>query len=233
MSQHRQNTDSTSPKQPSQQLDMSPPTLETLPRELHLQIFASLNYKTAIALSQTNRLFHAIVSPQACATDDKQRLVRRVEGLRINVEDSNFGCYRCYRVLPFTAFADNQLKGPRGKNGRKKLERFCVACGIAGSLYTPGSRITQDGRERWFCGGCQTIKGERCCLRCGRCEGCLPISEWVIDGDADDCPVCGMKMESEWRLRAPKRRRVRRNWPEWDMGWDSEEYGPWGGETGL
>ena len=67
-------------------------------------IIDDLDYGTSIALSQTNRLFHAIVAPEKCTKSNKDLFLFKAELFRSNQQRSMLGCYHCHRILPHTEF---------------------------------------------------------------------------------------------------------------------------------
>ena len=170
-------------------------TLDDLPQELLLHVIRYLDYGSATSLLQTNRLFHRIVSPQDCAVQNKRAFVLTAE---FRKHFSSLGCYRCYRTLPYTAFADNQMRGFRGPGGPRQFDRFCVACGVETKIYEPGSRIKRGGKNSWLCGGCWQVKGGKHCPQHGRCEVCLALmSNHQSITMGVDCPLCVSKMVSD------------------------------------
>jgi hypothetical protein len=144
-----------------------------------------LDYRARIALLQTNRYFRASVSPQACSAEDKRAFVHAAESFRQNAD--GFGCYRCFRVLPRSDFAEKQIRGHRGRGNSKGYQRFCFPCAEKYSIYTPGSQLIKSGVRLWVCYQCRKPKEGRLCIRCGKFEECVALNQNDIHGIALKC----------------------------------------------
>ena len=82
-----------------------------------------------------------------------------------------------------TEFGDTQLQHTRRKEGKDCLKRFCISCGMAKSIYTPGSLIAKGGVSKWLCRNCKVVEDETFCEHCARCGRC-------IQNTLADCPRC-------------------------------------------
>ena len=151
----------------------APAALNALPRELHHLIFDNLDYETSIALSQTNRLFHNIVSPQRCATKDKELFVFKAELFGSHRRNSMYGCYFCYRILPATAFSDYDHRPTKHNHVRILDPRRCLCCAIKQGFISKGSATQWRGKHVRFCGRCLNLREGRSCPYCELCEQCL------------------------------------------------------------
>lgn len=78
--------------------------LQTLPLELQLNIAEYLDYGALLALRQTNRHLHNLADCIKRSDLEKSTVVYAAEQYPRHA--ANFGCYRCYRVLPASEFAD-------------------------------------------------------------------------------------------------------------------------------
>ncbi len=100
--------------------------LQTLPLELQLNIAEYLDYGSLLALRRTNRHLHNLADRIKCSDLEKSTFVRAAE--QYPQHANNFGCYRCYRVLPASEFADRQIRRAYGKGNAKTLNRLCFDC---------------------------------------------------------------------------------------------------------
>lgn len=150
------------------------PSLQTLPLELQLNVAEHLDYGSLLALRRTNRHFHEFFGRLKHPELEKSKFVRAAEQYPRHV--NNFGCYRCFRILPASKFARKQIKKSYGKGNTKSFSRFCVECGVKKGIYSPGSRVDKDGVDMIYCRECRRIREVRFCSHCGRCASCLGLS---------------------------------------------------------
>ncbi|ORY56961.1 uncharacterized protein BCR38DRAFT_450446 [Pseudomassariella vexata] len=143
------------------------PTLQGLPSNIRQIMLEMLGYRDSIALSQTSRLFHAVVDPSQCALHDKFRFVRDMV-LRINLgnqdqQQQRSAYYACFCILPDVRFTTRQLDMAR-ENPSRGWKRRCRSC--VWRLYGDSDNTgpLKEWRARRMCRGCKLMmrKGERC-----------------------------------------------------------------------
>lgn len=148
--------------------------LQTLPLELQLNIAEYLDYGSLLALRRTNRHLHNLADRIKCSDREKSTFVHAAEQYPRHAK--NFGCYRCYRVLPASEFADRQIRRAYGKGNVKSFNRFCFQCGVEKRIFCPGNRVLKDGVDMICCRECRRVREVQFCSRCWRCSSCLPPS---------------------------------------------------------
>ena len=150
------------------------PILQALPPELHFNIVKYLDYSTFLALRRTNRYLREVADAVGCSDLEKASLVRAAEQYPRHAK--NFGCCRCFRVLPARKFGDKQRKKSYRKGKSNSFSRFCFDCGLRKELYPPGCRIVKDGVEMIYCRECRLVREGQYCHSCWRCWSCLQLS---------------------------------------------------------
>ncbi|KAK8170831.1 hypothetical protein BKA80DRAFT_338953 [Phyllosticta citrichinensis] len=118
-----------------------------LPGELQNQIFAHLDYLSAVFLSRTNQYFRRIVERPPTPTDSEKlaiiHLLERTEG----DFSSWFACHKCFRLKPQEEFGVTQILD-RGKAFNYKMQpsnRFCIDCGLKGYYKSKNNPMIFDG----------------------------------------------------------------------------------------
>lgn len=147
--------------------------LQNLPTELQANIAEHLDYGSLLALHQVNRHFRKIADPVKCSDWKKYSFVHAAEQYPRHVH--NFGCYRCFCVLPASQFADRQKKKDRGKGNAKSSFRFCLKCGVEKGICSPGNYIVKNGVEMICCWECRRVREVQFCPSCRYCSSCLPL----------------------------------------------------------
>ena len=140
-----------------------PSTIEQLPSGIMKRILEPLKYKDCIMLSQTNRYFKALVTPQNCAIRDKFLFVRKISSEK---KADFLPCYCCFRVRRREKFTTEHQQLAR--KDRFKIVRKCREC------LSRSHQPTVDGRamlERIklmeYCVNCRELK-----YRSETCFGC-------------------------------------------------------------
>lgn len=171
-------------------------SLAGLPVELQLHVASFLDYPSAIALWQSNKLLHEVISPQSWPLEGKVRFVHAAELFTHNTD--RFGCFRCFRVLGREYFADNQVKNSRAKGNSQSSHRFCLECAREKSIYSPGSKVVKSGTESWVCPDCRELKEAPFCHHCGLCQRC---TKQRLSNTRSACPRCGRGIDRN-RMRS-------------------------------
>ena len=169
-------------------------TFEKFPVELEQGVFKLLGYKSAISMSASSKYFKAVLDPQTLIPDaEKSAFVRYAESKfrqhRRGFESGHFGCYHCYKVKPCLDFAAKQTSQKRSKGHKLGTSRFCIECGVAKGIYSPGSEIIKvDGSSYWKCLFCPVPREGRFCHSCGLCEDCMMLDPQKT---LSTCSKCG------------------------------------------
>lgn len=155
--------------------------LARLPTELLLQIIHDLDYLTRTRLKSTNRYFNITVNAEECDEQDKMSAVLLAQDFPQN--DDAFGCFRCYKVLPASAFDDRLIgrnypvpirlnhvpAAHHRKGGWRELWRYCLDCGFRLQLHEPGEVIYVRGVRMVICSCCMKLN-ESACPNCNMCR---------------------------------------------------------------
>ena len=113
-----------------------------LPAELRLQIYADLDYGTALRLEQVCRFFRNDVPAQGVDREQRATYLYHAETFAKNKE--RLACFSCLRILPLTAFMDEQRRGEYARFGVMESERICFECQMQKG-HVPWTR-----RWRWM-----------------------------------------------------------------------------------
>lgn len=148
--------------QPSSQ----PPSLFTLPFELHLAIHTYLPFLDRHTLRLTHYYFHNLIDPPTHAE------LLAAESWRFPY----LACVGCTRLRPMTAFSPKMITKKKAPSGVQACTRFCIECGrrpLPGvHRYMLGSRWVEHGVPFARCVKCKQIAqgpedmGVRMCLPC-------------------------------------------------------------------
>ena len=133
--------------------------LESLPFDIFLAVLAhpdlNFDYTTVLNLKNANSRFHASIVPDAlCSEDAKFEFYRRVEGFAQHKD--HLACFRCWRFLERSEFADSQRRGKRGKGSedlKRQRARWCWGCGPGRETGVSGVR--KAGELWYWCGQCE------------------------------------------------------------------------------
>ncbi|KAK7746085.1 hypothetical protein SLS62_009545 [Diatrype stigma] len=87
---------------------------------------------------------------------------------------NNYGCFKCYQVLPPTQFEALRLP-PRGPvRVPVDMRRFCIPCGAGSGIYQPREQIVpMKGPKVWVC-DCSAIH-EESTYHCPSCRTHCPF----------------------------------------------------------
>lgn len=145
--------------------------LSTVPGEIEDLIISELHPSAAIALSGTNRHFHASVSLHRLDPATVQKYLHEIEMLP-EYSDS-YACYTCLRILPETRFTVKHTKRKLGKNGFGWSRRACVNCCEEIGRFAPGSIVhfVGEASPKVVCFTCCKIQARFCCT-CKFCDSC-------------------------------------------------------------
>ena len=119
--------------------------------------------QASLTCRATCRHFHSLIEPYTHAE------LLQIERSPLGMEAELYTCGDCIQLLPKSKFADNMLKGKRGKGGSFPEKRFCIRRGIP--KYTRGSVIGIMGEPHVVCIECGVIascskEGGDCCQAC-------------------------------------------------------------------
>lgn len=154
-------------------------SLQRLPAELQFHIMDELDYRSILALQQTNRFFNEL--PYHCDDQRKSDLVFGAEPCdrhKFNHHVKFFGCYKCFRILPRSHFGKRQVRGKRSKYGSERCSRFCLECADKYQLLYRGdtsnkvNTVNEGYTPRIKCKVCDEWKEPQFCRRCRVCEPC-------------------------------------------------------------
>jgi len=159
-------------------------SLSGLPEELCLAVIEQCDMPSIIALSQTSHHFHRLANPKNdCRRAQMQEFLTKAqtfprwqpqdwEKYRDGWRRCGYACYTCKQVLPSDRFADKDVKGTAGPQGRRYNKRCCVQCGLKTGRLPPGSVVKQGTTRRFVCRPCKELKGGRTCDGCKICRDC-------------------------------------------------------------
>jgi hypothetical protein len=162
---------------------MSAPILLRLPVELHLHIVVQLELRERANFASTNRYFRSIIQ----APTHAEFLL--AEASIWAKEERLFACRGCGLFRRYTCFADDMIKGKRCRSGTQADTRFCLECGIAGKLYTPGTHLAICGQPHVLCQHCKILKNRVGSQ--GTCADCSPCPRWTfmqLRSSGSQCP---------------------------------------------
>lgn len=144
----------------------SPPSLITLPLELHEKIFSHLRpFPDRLILRRTHpRLrFHLPRSELPNLghfQEDSRKKTLAIAELHnpCLIPSDHLPCYVCARMLPVSHFIDKHKLRSRELAGDLCHRRWCIRCGIDEKELSFGQLVTMDGVSRTRCYDC----GELC-----------------------------------------------------------------------
>ncbi|KAK6502756.1 hypothetical protein TWF481_007803 [Arthrobotrys musiformis] len=152
-------------------------TIFSLPIELLLAVSTDLTPASIISLRMTcrslrDRLEPLIPNGYRVTMNDLLEIETWPEyhpalmrPLAAQYPDSNdyFACSNCLTLKSADAFADNMMKGRRGKFANEsttnKSSRLCITCGIERGVYAPGTKLYHGGAKRIYGFVCETCSG--------------------------------------------------------------------------
>lgn len=119
-----------------------------LPTELRMQIYANLDYGTALRLERVCRYFREDVPAQGVDREQRATYVYHAETFAKN--KGRLACYSCVRILPRDAFDGDQRSGKYERFGIMELERICAKCQIKKGGISWATRYRSSvGRGAW------------------------------------------------------------------------------------
>lgn len=159
--------------------------LGKLPTELLQQIIDYLNFLTRVKLSTVNKHLSIITCPEKCNQHDKRAALLSAESFPQNA--NAFGCFRCFKVLPASAFDDWRIgidypwsdrplyatSYHNRKGGRDSHRRHCLDCSFRLQLHTAGEIMYLQGVRMVVCIQCGNLKAWPVCPDCRICGECL------------------------------------------------------------
>ncbi|KAF2258518.1 hypothetical protein CC78DRAFT_424110, partial [Lojkania enalia] len=123
-----------------------------LPMELHRDIIDYIKaLEDKVCLRLACRYFMSIIKHPA----QEDFLIAETRAFAI--ENNLYTCKYCGNFRHLLKFADNMRKGKRARHGVDANTRFCVNCGVAHHLYTPGTEVTILGQLYVVCRLCGTF----------------------------------------------------------------------------
>lgn len=126
-------------------------SLLDIPTELKLHIIQNRDALDQVHLKMTCRTFNELIPRPAM----KQLLKLEISTFAMREGKDLHACTDCLRLLPRTDFADQMVKGKRGKFGTHREKRFCIQCGINPrpgiTRYSRGACIDQQGERFVIC----------------------------------------------------------------------------------
>lgn len=126
-------------------------SLPTLPMELRLEFFLSLDFLSRVKLSSTNKHFQAL---HAAETRNTQQalLAYEIENSGRLIEQERMPCYGCFKVLPeasfyqmlsYSEYCVNPYEEYR--DSELTIERRCKPCDMQEGKHF-ASRVLEDDR---------------------------------------------------------------------------------------
>ncbi|ORY57778.1 uncharacterized protein BCR38DRAFT_413692 [Pseudomassariella vexata] len=161
-------TSSPSEIEPSRPTVDGPSRLQSLPYDIHYEIWGILDFRSALFLKITNHWFYDNLNLDRLPTTTKRDFLVRAEHFPQNWD--RLVCFCCDRLLSKDSFGNTQRKGPHGKNSPNligaRYDRYCWDCGAEHRLYPHSHAIpVRKGNEYfYYCSKCRQfhIEQERC-----------------------------------------------------------------------
>lgn len=206
-----------------------------LPGETQNSIILRLHPSAAVALSQTSRHFHAIVSLDRLNTENVKRFL---EERRVQIGKADgFLCCSCFRLKPQQKFLKSQIRKKRSKAGNEANQRACFDCMEQKRQICPGNIVdlADGGQKRVYCLVCLTVR-YRFCTKCRWCVGCAKsgvAKTYRKSGKSQSVSLDGMISianecsDHEWYKAPPAKESFSSNrWGDMDF-WDPDADGQW------
>ncbi len=144
--------------------------LPHLPLEIQLMIMRSLDYKSLLYFSATNKAFHHIFLQEDKNLLKHALLDAEESGIPLDLNSANpepeekmyfLPCYGCHTLLVHCSFTREDWRSPSTRKGPNAFRRRCRTCQAEGKYkFTRSSRVLEPSNPLTtgiYCGGCKRV----------------------------------------------------------------------------